>query len=147
MPLTRRNRLGVAVLTIACLPFGSAATAATAPAPPVIREPWTTLSCPTHPQSTIEIEGCLQRAILASDHRINMRVATIFRLIRRASDRTAFVEGKQAWLRYRRRSCTATASVYRGGSAEPVAFLSCEKSRNARHLADLADTERVLRQR
>jgi uncharacterized protein YecT (DUF1311 family) len=113
----------------------------------VIREPWTTLPCPSHPQSTIEIVGCLQHAVVGSDHRINMRVATVFRLIRRASDRTAFVEGEQAWLRYRRRSCAATASVYRRGSAEPIAFLGCEKSRNSRHLADLAETLRVLRQR
>jgi uncharacterized protein YecT (DUF1311 family) len=115
--------------------------------PPVIHEPWTPLPCPMHPQSTVETEGCLQRAVTASDLRINSRVATIFRLIRTASDRAAFVDGEQAWLRYRRRSCAATASAYRGGSAEPVAFLSCESRRNARHLADLADTEQELRRR
>jgi uncharacterized protein YecT (DUF1311 family) len=100
-----------------------------------------------HPQSTVEIEGCLERAVTASDRRINTRVAAIFRLIRTASDRAAFVEGEQSWLRYRRRSCEATASAYRGGSAEPVAFLSCERSRNARHLADLTETEHVLRRK
>jgi len=110
--------------------------------PPVIREPWTALPCPTHPSSTIEIEGCLQRAIVRSDRRIDAKAATIFHLLREKPDRTAFVEGERAWLQYRRRSCSATASVYRGGSAEPVAFLRCEEKRNARHLADLLDTER-----
>jgi uncharacterized protein YecT (DUF1311 family) len=114
--------------------------------PPVIREPWTPLPCPTHPKSTLEIEGCLERAVGRSDRRIDAKAATIFRLLHHQSDRAAFVEGEQAWLRYRRRSCTATASVYRGGSAEPVAFLRCEQNRNTRHLADLLDTERALRQ-
>jgi uncharacterized protein YecT (DUF1311 family) len=123
------------------------AVAYAASGPPVIHEPWTPLPCPMHPQSTVEVEGCLEKAVTASDRRINARVATIFRLLRTASDRAAFVEGEQSWLHYRRRSCAATASAYRSGSAEPVAFLSCEKSRNARHLADLADTERVLRQK
>ncbi len=125
----------------------SAAAVQAANGPPVIREPWTPLPCPMHPQSTVDNEGCLERAVTASDLRINTRVATIFRLIRTASDRTAFVDGERSWLRYRRRSCAATASAYRGGSAEPLAFLSCEQSRNARHLADLADTEQVLRRR
>jgi hypothetical protein len=39
------------------------------------------------------------------------------------------------------------ASVYHGGSAEPIAYLACEKNRNAHHLADLADAERMLRHR
>jgi len=114
--------------------------------PPVIREPWTALPCPTDPRSTIEIEGCLERSVVRSDRGINARSATIFHLLRTRSDRVAFVEGEQAWLRYRRRSCSATASVYSGGSAEPLAFLRCEANRNARHLADLLDTARTLRQ-
>jgi uncharacterized protein YecT (DUF1311 family) len=123
-----------------------ASLALSAGGPPMIREPWTPLPCPTRPTSTVEIEGCLQRAVSRSDYRVDAKTAAIYRLIRRSSDRTAFVEGEQAWLRYRRRSCSATASVYRGGSAEPVAFLRCEQNRNTRHLADLVDTERTLRQ-
>ncbi len=122
------------------------ATAAAAVRPPVIKEPWTPLSCPKEPATTIEMEACLERAIVRSDRRIDAKAATIFGLIRHESDRAAFVQGEQAWLRYRRRSCAATASVYRGGSAEPVAFLNCEKNRNTRHLADLVETERTLRQ-
>ena len=120
--------------------------AAAALRPPVIREPWTPLPCPAHPRSTIEIEGCLERAIKRSDRRINEGAARIFRLLRYRSDRLAFMQGEQAWLRYRRRSCSAEASVYRGGSAEPIAFLSCEKRRNLRHIADLVAMERTLRQ-
>jgi uncharacterized protein YecT (DUF1311 family) len=121
--------------------------AAAALGPPIIREPWTPLPCPVHPKSTLEIQGCLQRAVARSDRLIDAKTATIFRLIRQRSDRVAFVEGERAWLRYRRQSCSATASVYRGGSAEPIAFLQCEENRNARHLADLRETERTLRKR
>lgn len=124
-----------------------ASLAVAAVGPPIIREPWTPLPCPAHPNSTVEIEGCLERAVVLSDRRIDATTATIFGLIRQQSDRRAFVEGEQAWRRYRRQSCSATASVYRGGSAEPVAFLRCEENRNARHLTDLLDTERTLRQR
>jgi uncharacterized protein YecT (DUF1311 family) len=132
----------VATLAVALL----AIPAAAALGPPVIREPWTPLPCPLHPASTIEIEGCLERAITHSDRRIDKSAARIFRLLRSRSDRLAFVQGEGAWLRYRRRSCSAEASVYRGGSAEPIAFLSCEKRRNTRHIAELAAMERVLRQ-
>jgi uncharacterized protein YecT (DUF1311 family) len=135
-------RIGVVVAL--CLLAAGVAQAALSP--PVIREPWTRQRCPAHPQSTVEIESCLERSVLASDQRINAHVAIIFRLIATSADRTTFVQGERAWLRYRRSSCRATASKFRGGSAEPIAYLDCEKSRNARHLADLADSERVLRQ-
>jgi uncharacterized protein YecT (DUF1311 family) len=121
-----------------------AAAAVAGTGAPVIRELWTPLPCPTHPNSTVEIEACLERTVLRSDRRINAKAVMIVGLLRQQSDRAAFVEGEQAWLRYRRRSCSATASVYRGGSAEPVAFLRCEQNRNIRHLTDLLDTERTL---
>jgi len=113
--------------------------------PPVIREPWTPLPCPAHPSSTVEIEGCLERDVTRSDQRIDVKASTVFRLIKHQSDRAAFVSGEHSWLQYRRRSCSAAASVYRGGSAEPIAYLNCEKRRNAQHLAELADAEQMLR--
>jgi uncharacterized protein YecT (DUF1311 family) len=122
-----------------------AAAALAALGPPVIHEPWTPLPCPTHPNSTIEIEGCLEGAITGSDRTINSKSAKIFHLLRRDSDRAAFVRGERAWLLYRRQSCTSEASIFRGGSAEPVAFLTCEKRRNTRQVRDLIDMERTLR--
>jgi uncharacterized protein YecT (DUF1311 family) len=125
--------------------FVCVTAAGAAAGPPVIHEPWTPLPCPTHPSSTVEIEGCLERDVTRSDRSIDAKAATVFRLIKRQRDRDAFVSGEQSWLQYRRHSCSAAASVYRGGSAEPIAYLECEKSRNARHLAELGDTERTLR--
>ena len=135
--------MALAALAVVVLVMPAVSAALT---PPVIREPWTPLPCPAHPKSTIEIEGCLEKAIVRSDGRIDKHVRRIFALLRHRSDRVAFIQGERAWLRYRRRSCSAEASIYRGGSAEPVAFLSCEKRRNARHIADLDETERILRQ-
>jgi uncharacterized protein YecT (DUF1311 family) len=131
---------------IAASAFVVAASAEAGLGPPVILEPWTPLPCPAHPSSTVEIEGCLERDVARSDRRIDTRAATVFRLIKHPTDRAAFVSGEHSWLQYRRRSCSAAASVYRSGSAEPIAYLNCEKTRNARHLADLADAEKMLRQ-
>lgn len=135
-----------ALITAALAAAASAsASASVALAPPVIHEPWTPLACPAHPSSTIAIEGCLERAVSRSDRVIDEKAATVFRLIRREQDRATFVSGEQSWLNYRRRSCTAVASVNRGGTAEPIAFLSCEKRLNARHIVDLAAAAQVLR--
>jgi uncharacterized protein YecT (DUF1311 family) len=82
---------------------------------------------PAHPASTIDTEACLERAVLRSDRKINATVAKIFYLLHRSADRGAFVRGERAWLQYRRRSCSAEASVYHGGSAEPVAFLRAKR--------------------
>lgn len=136
--------VGVAVAAVA---LAVSAAAGIVLRPPVIREPWTPLPCPAHPKTTVAYEGCFERAIMRSDHRIDASAARIFRLLRRRSDRLAFLDGEYAWLRYRRQSCSVEASVYQGGSAEPVALLSCEKQRNVEHLADLTAMERALRRR
>jgi uncharacterized protein YecT (DUF1311 family) len=147
VPLRRIGRVKLAVLITAALAAAATASAAVVLAPPVIHEPWTPLPCPAHPSSTIAIEWCLERAISRSDRVIDQRAATVFRLIRREHDRATFVSGGESWLSYRRRCCTAVASVDRGGTAEPIAFLSCEKRLNARHIVDLAAAAQALRHR
>src|SRR5258708_8154223 len=59
--------------------------------------------------------------------------------------RSQFVQSEGLWLRYRRSSCLTEASRYRGGSFQPVAFASCEVSRNQSHLKDLAELRHTLR--
>ena len=142
-----RIRVDVAVVVGVIAAAVVASPGRAALGPPVIHEPWTPLPCPAHPKSTIEIESCLERAIMRSDRRIDGSAARIFHLLRRKSDRVAFVRGERAWLLYRRQSCSAEASIYRGGSAEPVALLACQKARNRRHLADLDAMEHTLKQR
>lgn len=116
----------------------------------MIQEPWTPLPCPERPLSTLptaDIVACLERAVVVSDRRINAKVAAIYRLMRQEADRAAFVQGERAWLRYRRQSCRALAAKFEGGSAQPVAFLDCQKRLNAQHLAHLRRLERTWRQR
>ena len=93
------------------------------------------------------IVGCLERALLRSNRRIDARAATIFRSLRAQRARKAFVDGERAWLRYRRRTCSAQASVYHGGSAQPIAYLQCQLDRNQRPLSDLTDMERATARR
>lgn len=120
--------------------------AAAAPPPPVIHEPFTPLPCPKHPVSTLDLEGCAERALLKSDRAIDARVRRIYAKLS-AAGRADFVHGEQAWLRYRRASCSAETSVFAGGTIQPVAFARCETRRNTTHLAELAALERALRQR
>jgi uncharacterized protein YecT (DUF1311 family) len=119
------------------------AVAIAADGPPVIREPWTPLPCPAHARTTVAIEGCLERQVDRSDRVIDEKVAAIFTRLRGAN-RTVFAGSERDWLSYRRKSCLATASVYRGGSAELLAFLQCEQGRNVRHVADLKATASSL---
>src|SRR2546426_10450601 len=138
----------VAAVVVALLSgvVSCSASAGGAPRPPVIHESFTVLPCPAHPVSTLDMEACAEKALRHSDRAINRRAKTIFGFLRSSVARTAFVRSEQSWLRYRRASCSAQASVYAGGSAEPVAFASCEVNRNRTHLADLAEMERWLRQ-
>jgi len=132
------------VVALAALAAGGTATAAGAPTPPVIHEPFTPLPCPIHPDTTIDVEGCQEHRILRTDRAIDKEVKTIFGLLRTGDARASFAAGEQDWLRYRRRSCAAEAAVYAGGSAAPVAYLSCALRRNRTHLADLRAMRNVL---
>ena len=119
------------------------AAAAGAPVPPVIHEPFTVLPCPAHPSSTLAIEGCAEKSILAGDRAIDARARAIFSLLA-PSARSGFVQGETSWLRYRAASCTSEASKYAGGTLEPVVYGTCVASRNRTHLEDLSDLEHTL---
>lgn len=131
-------RLGL-ILILAASALGGSVAAFAVGGAPVIREPWTPLPCPANAKSTVEIEGCLEREVDRSDRVINARVAAIYARLR-GPNRVVFAGSEQDWLRYRRKSCLATASAYNGGSAEPLVFLGCEQGRNVRHTEDLKAT-------
>jgi uncharacterized protein YecT (DUF1311 family) len=116
-------------------------------APPVIHEPFTALPCPIHPDTNIDIQGCEEHRILRTDRAIDAQVKAIFRLLRTQSARLSFVTGERDWLHYRRASCSAEASHYAGGTAEPVAYLSCSLRKNKAHLTDLTIMRKALSQR
>jgi uncharacterized protein YecT (DUF1311 family) len=116
--------------------------------PPVIRESFTPLPCPRSRAArgtTIGAIGCAERRILRTDRAINRRAKTIFGLLRDTPAKRRFLAAEKAWLAYRKASCTSVADVYRGGSAQPLAFATCVGSRNVKHLSELASFERLLR--
>ena len=112
--------------------------------PPVIHETFTALPCPAHPQAQLELEGCAEKAILATDRRIDAVNASIFSRLA-ARDRATFVAGEQAWLRYRRASCLTAASKYAGGTLASLVDASCVAARNRMHLREQASLLHDLR--
>src|SRR5581483_8597862 len=46
--------------------------------PPVIHESFTPLPCPKHASSTLALEGCAEKAILAGDRKIDAKAHAIF---------------------------------------------------------------------
>jgi uncharacterized protein YecT (DUF1311 family) len=116
---------------------GLVAAAALAVSPPVIHEVFTPLPCPAHAQTQLELEGCAERAILATDRRIDALNSKIFaRLAQR--DRATFVAGERAWLRYRRASCLTAASKFSGGTLASLVDANCVAARNRTHLHEQA---------
>jgi len=111
--------------------------------PPVIHEPFTLLPCPKNPGTTLEIEGCYEHQILATDHKINVNARAIFfKLAPR--ERAGFVRGEREWLSYRRDTCAAEASKYAGGTLAAVVDATCQATRNKTHLADLSELLKTL---
>jgi uncharacterized protein YecT (DUF1311 family) len=101
------------------------------------------LPCPKNPVSTVDQEGCAERALLRSDAKVDAVAARIWTALP-AAGRSSFARGERAWLAYRAASCEAETAKYAGGTLQPVAYLGCELSRNAAHLTDLAGTLRVV---
>ena len=103
------------------------------------------LPCPAKPKTTLDMEGCAEKALLASDKKIDAQVKAIWNQLASAAARASFASGERSWLAYRRSNCTAEASRYSGGTLEPVAFAQCEVSRNKTHLAELGTMLHTLR--
>jgi uncharacterized protein YecT (DUF1311 family) len=135
----------IVLVAVALVAASSAALAARASGPPVIREPFTKLPCPAKPKTTLDREGCAEKALLASDRRVDARVKTVWVLLAPGKARAAFAAGEKSWLAYRRSNCATQASKFAGGSEEPIAYLQCELDRNETHLVDLARMLPVLR--
>jgi uncharacterized protein YecT (DUF1311 family) len=117
-------------------------------APPVIEEPFTPLPCPRTRAArgtTLGAVGCAQRKILHTDAVINRRAKAIFGLLRDRTAKRRFVAAERAWLAHRKATCTSEADVYRGGSAQDVAFATCVATRNVEHVEQLAAFERLVR--
>ncbi len=131
--------LAAAVALVAWAP-ASAAPAHTAKlSPPVIHESFTPLPCSGTPghRSTLQMEGCAEQQILASDKRIDALNQEIFGKLFDAAARRRFVAGHNAWFAYRRAYCLSASDVFEGGTEAAVVDADCTASVNSQHATDL----------
>jgi uncharacterized protein YecT (DUF1311 family) len=133
--------------TAAALALGSGLTAlagaASTTSAPVIHESFTVLPCPSKPRTTVQIEGCAEHKVLETDQEIDARNATIFTKLGK-SGRAAFIKTNTAWVTYRNEACTTEASIYSGGSIQPVAYANCLVSIDRSHVTELKAMQTAL---
>jgi uncharacterized protein YecT (DUF1311 family) len=119
------------------------ATAANAGAatlrPPVVKETFTPLPCsgaPAH-RSTLQMEGCAERQVLARDRTINRLNASVFGSLSTTSAKRAFIASNTQWLRFRGSFCRTAGQRFAGGTELPVVVARCLARLDAGHIADL----------
>jgi uncharacterized protein YecT (DUF1311 family) len=108
-------------------------------APPVIHESFTPLPCTGAPghRTTLEMEGCPEQQILATDARIDSLNQAIFSRLFDAAARRRFIAGHNAWLAYRHAYCLGVSDVFEGGTEASALDTSCVAGVNAEHVKDL----------
>jgi uncharacterized protein YecT (DUF1311 family) len=142
MPTRTFVSLGLAaatVLLVASAPAGAAPARTAKLSPPVIHEPFTPLPCtgaPAH-RTTLEMEGCAEQRILASDSKIDALNRSIFGKLFDAAARRRFIAGHNAWLTYRHAYCVSASDVFEGGTEAGVVYADCVAGVNAEHVKDL----------
>jgi uncharacterized protein YecT (DUF1311 family) len=114
------------------------------PKPPVIHEVFTQLPCPAHPVSTLDTEGCYEKAIGSTDRKIDAQAEAIFGLLQSRHARQTFIRGERSWVQYRQASCSAQASKYAGGTFAGVVAAACTLDRSKAHLRDLVAMRKEL---
>jgi len=135
IPATLGGALGACLAVLALL-AAAGSQAKTRLTPPVLHEAFTPLACPKRPRSTLQIEGCAEHRVLGIDRSIDALNARAFARLGRAG-RAAFVRANADWLAYRDAQCTSEASVYAGGSIQPVAYADCLVSIDSSHVREL----------
>ena len=126
--------LGAASLALAiALPALSAAATQGAP---VIHEKFTVLACPAKPRTTVQLEGCAEHRVIAADRRVDTLNARVFAKLGHSA-RATFGRAHADWVAYRDAACVAQASIYSGGSLQPVVYASCLASIDGSHVSEL----------
>jgi len=112
-----------------------------------------TFRCPKHPISTIEMQSCSGRRILALNARINARIKVIWSRLGDATGRSHFATGERAWRVYVKNECIsrsrawidpASPNMYVGGTAAPLQYGLCREDLTAAHLRQLNETAAAL---
>jgi uncharacterized protein YecT (DUF1311 family) len=132
--LTRSTLLAttVAALTLCAAPAALASTSSA----PVIHEKFTLLACPSKPTTTVQIEGCAEHKVIAADKTIDGLNAKVFAKLKQ-DGRADFVAANSDWLAYRNQACTTEASIYDGGTIQPIAYANCLVSIDNSHIGEL----------
>lgn len=132
-----RNRILTQVGAVAAiLAMATAASAgASTPRPPVIKEVFTPLKC-THDQTTLGMEGCAEQQILKTDTMIDSLNAKIFAKLS-TTGKKDFINGHNAWFKYRTAYCVSESDIYQGGSEGGVIDAQCEANINGAHVKEL----------
>jgi uncharacterized protein YecT (DUF1311 family) len=112
------------------------AGAASSPSAPVIHEDFTLLACPSTPRTTLQIEGCAEHKVIATDKTIDALNAKIFAKLNKLG-RGTYVKTNTDWVNYRDAACTTEASIYSGGSIQPVAYANCLVAIDGSHVTEL----------
>jgi uncharacterized protein YecT (DUF1311 family) len=126
---------GAAALAL-CLIAPESAGAASAASAPVVHERFTLLPSPPRPSTTLQIEGCAEHKILALDKKIDALNAQIYAKLTRTG-RSDFIATNTDWVAYRNEACTAEASIYSGGTIQPIVYANCEVSIDGTHVTEL----------
>jgi uncharacterized protein YecT (DUF1311 family) len=126
---------GAAALAL-CGALTVTAGAASIPSAPVIHENFTLLACPSKPMTTLQIEGCAEHKVIALDKTIDALNAKVFAKLGKAG-RGEFIDTNADWVKYRDAVCTTEASIYSGGSLQPVAYANCLVSIDGSHATEL----------
>jgi uncharacterized protein YecT (DUF1311 family) len=142
MPIRVSVPLALAAATVVFVsstPAGAAPAHAATLSPPVIHESFTPLPCTGAPaqRTTLQMEGCAERQILASDKQIDSLNQSIFGKLFDAAARRRFIAGHNAWLAYRHAYCLSASDVFEGGTEAGVVFADCVAGVNSVHVKDL----------
>jgi uncharacterized protein YecT (DUF1311 family) len=135
----RTHIITTAVLVGAALAAAPAVAGAATLGPPVVKEGFTPLPCtgtPSH-RTTVQLEGCAERQILASDKTINALNMRVWGTLTTTPGKVGFIASNKSWLSYRNAFCTTASSEFSGGTEAPVVTAQCEATLDAEHITDL----------
>jgi uncharacterized protein YecT (DUF1311 family) len=105
--------------------------------------------CPMHPSTTLAMETCSARSVLALDRRIDKVMRTIWSRLRDRTARAAFATAERAWQTYVQEECTSVSGAYTdaasphqyvGGTSAAVNYPLCELRLGDSHLRELRQT-------
>jgi uncharacterized protein YecT (DUF1311 family) len=106
-------------------------------APPVVTETFGSSPMSCDPNTTVGMEGCGERKVLADDKQLNADIRVIWARLDPSGQRD-FAKAQAAWLTYLRADCSSQSDVYAGGTEQPVVYVYCLAGDDVYRHRDLA---------